>query len=141
MWQTSVTGPNQYLKSIDDANVSEVIANGRKVLGRRCVIVAHPAADKTLLRHCDIVADENQISDVLRTVSDARFVVLCGPRAMAETADISCPVSTVTIPYRDIDNSQSQCRSWKQQLKIAKRVKIAEIAAPGNHPLVIMPCA
>lgn len=88
MWQSVTPGTKRPTQNIDDANAPEIIVNGKKSLGKRCVIVGHPSADKSLLRHCDVIADENQLAEVLRLVSDARYLVMCGPRAMAETADM-----------------------------------------------------
>src|SRR5215210_925916 len=57
---------------------------------------------------------------------------------MAEPADVGGAVAPGAVANRHIHKRQPQHRSWKQQLEITKRVKIAEGGAPRGEAGVVM---
>jgi quinolinate synthase len=105
---------------IDSSNAGEIIAKGKKALGRRCLILGHPSAQDTLLQYCDKVADENTLPDLMRSVGDARFVIMCAPRALAETADILTPKERLVFQPQGTGTDQDPIpaelvlKSWSQ---------------------------
>src|SRR5438876_5238046 len=58
--------------------------------------------------------------------------------SMSKAADAGSPISSGPIPDGNIDDSQAEDRSRKEELEIPKWIKIAEIRSPPNDPLIVM---
>ncbi len=57
---------------------------------------------------------------------------------MSKSLDIGFTVGTRQVSDGDVHNPQSQNRGRVEQLKIAERVEVSEIAPPRHHALVIV---
>jgi quinolinate synthase len=153
MWQTS---KNDERRDITTANAAEVIAESKRLLGKRCLILGHPDADKTLLKYCDRVSDEAALPEAMRQANEARFLVVCAPRALAESADmLSTRDRLVLLPQdpgkkTELIPADQVLRAWSQIVQsgfhsvtpvadyhVSPNVK----AFIGNHMGVVCPSA
>ena len=57
---------------------------------------------------------------------------------MAEPMNIRAAVLAREITNRDVHRIQTQNGRGKQQLEVAERIEVAEIAPPRAHPLIIV---
>ena len=58
-------------------------------------------------------------------------------KAMSKAADIRAALAC-KVSYRNIDHAETHNRSRKEQLKIADRIEIAEIAAPRDKAVIVV---
>ena len=92
------TLPELYL-ALDDAAVLERIAEAKRALGSRLVILGHHYQRDDVIVHADITGDSFKLARLGAERTDAEFVVFCGVHFMAESADIlRAPHQTVILP-------------------------------------------
>ena len=59
-------------------------------------------------------------------------------KAMSKAADIRAAVLACKVSYRNIDYAETHNRGREEQLKIADRIEIAEIAAPRDKAAIVV---
>ena len=75
-------------KSADNIELSARIAEVRKQLGSKLLILGHHYQQDEVIAHSDLRGDSYQLSQMAASSSDCRYIVFCGVHFMAETADI-----------------------------------------------------
>ena len=75
-------------KSADNTELSARIAEVRKQLGSKLLILGHHYQQDEVIAHSDLRGDSYQLSQMAASSSDCRYIVFCGVHFMAETADI-----------------------------------------------------
>jgi len=84
------------------ADVQDRIAEARKALGKRLVILGHHYQRDEVIRHADFTGDSFKLAQIATTRPEADFIVFCGVHFMAESADIlSKPHQKVVLPDLD----------------------------------------
>ncbi len=84
-WQQPI--PKEYLQMPRQA-VMDRIAQHKKSLGRRLVILGHHYQQDDVVAFADFVGDSFQLSRQAAQLSDAEFIIFCGVHFMAESADV-----------------------------------------------------
>ncbi|HET8647098.1 MAG TPA: quinolinate synthase NadA, partial [Vicinamibacteria bacterium] len=64
------------------------IAEARRRLGQRLVILGHHYQRDEVIRHADFTGDSFKLAQLAATRPQAEFIVFCGVHFMAESADI-----------------------------------------------------
>jgi len=96
-WQPSL--PEHYHRLTPD-ELAERIADRRRRLGDRVVILGHHYQADEVVRHADLTGDSLKLSQLAASVADEKpveFVVFCGVHFMAETADLLTPESVQVL--------------------------------------------
>lgn len=91
LWQPSL--PETYL-ALTPGRLAEAIADRRRRLGEKLVILGHHYQQDDVIRHADFTGDSLKLSQLAAGVAseqDVEFVVFCGVHFMAETADMLSP--------------------------------------------------
>ena len=95
MWQPSL--PERYTKATPD-DLAEAIAERKRRLGDRLVILGHHYQTDRVIQHADLTGDSLKLSQLAAglasdTSRDApvEHIVFCGVHFMAETADMLTP--------------------------------------------------
>ena len=78
--------PEVYL-SLDDAALSERIAEAKRALGKRLVILGHHYQRDDIIQHADITGDSYKLARLGADRTDAEYLVFCGVHFMAESAE------------------------------------------------------
>ena len=92
----------ELVTSTGAAEVQDRIAEARKALGRRLVILGHHYQRDEVIRHADFTGDSFRLAQLATTRPEADFIVFCGVHFMAESADIlSGPHQKVVLPDLD----------------------------------------
>lgn len=97
LWQPSL--PEVY-RSLTDAQLAQQIADRRRRLGDRLVILGHHYQQDEVIAHADITGDSLKLSQLAAGVADEKpvaHIVFCGVHFMAETADMLTPESVKVI--------------------------------------------
>ncbi len=79
--------PPRYNDMADD-HLAVAIANRRRQLGQRLVILGHHYQQDDVIRFADFDGDSLKLSQIGARQGDAEFIVFCGVHFMAESADI-----------------------------------------------------
>jgi quinolinate synthase len=79
--------PPKYTQMGDDELIA-AIAERKKQLGRRVVILGHHYQQDDVVRFADFTGDSLRLSKIAAEQKDAEFVIFCGVHFMAESADI-----------------------------------------------------
>src|SRR5688572_29937354 len=87
------------ITSASPEEVQERIAEARRALGKRLVILGHHYQRDEVIRHADFTGDSFKLAQLAATRPDAEFILFCGVHFMAESADIlSAPHQKVILP-------------------------------------------
>src|SRR5512138_2744427 len=79
--------------------VQERIAEARRALGRRLVVLGHHYQRDEVIRHADFTGDSFKLAQLAATRPQAEYIVFCGVHFMAESADVlSAPQQRVILP-------------------------------------------
>jgi quinolinate synthase len=82
--------------------VQSRIAEAKRALGRRLVVLGHHYQRDEVIRHADFRGDSFKLAQAAATRPEADFIVFCGVHFMAESADIlSAPHQKVVLPDLD----------------------------------------
>ncbi len=82
--------------------VQDRIAEAKRALGRRVVVLGHHYQRDEVIRHADFTGDSFKLAQLAATRPEADFIVFCGVHFMAESADILCaPRQKVVLPDLD----------------------------------------
>ena len=90
-WQPSL--PPHY-HALSDADLAARIADRRRRLGQRLVILGHHYQTDEVVRHADLTGDSLKLSQLAAGVADRQpveCIIFCGVHFMAETADLLTP--------------------------------------------------
>src|SRR5829696_1986681 len=79
--------PEKYLRLSDD-EMDARIAEAKKTLGERVVILGHHYQRDEVIKFADYIGDSLKLARAAATRHSAEFVVFCGVHFMAESADI-----------------------------------------------------
>jgi quinolinate synthase len=95
-WQKDI--PEAYW-TLDGPALSERIAEARKRLGTRCVVLGHHYQREDIIQFADYRGDSFNLARWASERGEAEFIVFCGVHFMAESADIlSQPHQKVILP-------------------------------------------
>src|SRR3954462_1467520 len=90
--------PETYLRLSDD-EMDERIAQAKRTLGGRVVILGHHYQRDEVIKFADYTGDSLQLSRDAASRTEADFIVFCGVHFMAESADIlRAPHQKVVLP-------------------------------------------
>jgi quinolinate synthase len=93
LWQPSL--PDRYTKAVPE-ELAAAIAERRRQLGDRLVILGHHYQTDEIIRHADVTGDSLKLSQVAARLAQERggklkWVIFCGVHFMAESADMLTP--------------------------------------------------
>jgi quinolinate synthase len=95
-WQKDI--PEAYW-GLDGPALVERIAEARRKLGSRCVVLGHHYQREDIIQFADYRGDSFNLARWAAERGEAEFIVFCGVHFMAESADIlSQPHQTVVLP-------------------------------------------
>ncbi len=95
-WQKDI--PQTYWH-LDGAALKARIAEARRKLGTRCVVLGHHYQREDIIQFADFRGDSFNLSRWAAERPEAEFIVFCGVHFMAESADIlSAPHQKVILP-------------------------------------------
>src|SRR5213080_4295873 len=81
------------------AEVHERIAEARRALAARLVILGHHYQRDEVIRFADYTGDSFKLARQIASRPEADFIVFCGVHFMAESADVLCaPHQQVILP-------------------------------------------
>jgi quinolinate synthase len=90
--------PEKYL-GLSDEEMTLRIAEARRVLGDRLVILGHHYQRDEVIRFADYTGDSFRLARQIANRPDADYIVFCGVHFMAESADVLCaPNQQVILP-------------------------------------------
>jgi quinolinate synthase len=90
--------PERYLRLSDD-EMDARIAEAKKKLGDRVVILGHHYQRDEVIKFADYIGDSLKLSRAAASRGNAEFIVFCGVHFMAESADIlRAPHQKVVLP-------------------------------------------
>src|SRR6185369_73798 len=90
--------PEKYLRLSDD-EMDARIAEAKKKLGDRVVILGHHYQRDEVIKFADYIGDSLKLSRAAASRGKAEFIVFCGVHFMAESADIlRAPHQKVVLP-------------------------------------------
>ncbi|HLG58591.1 MAG TPA: quinolinate synthase NadA [Vicinamibacterales bacterium] len=90
--------PEKYL-GLSDEEMTLRIADARRVLGDRLVILGHHYQRDEVIRFADYTGDSFRLARQIAQRPEADFIVFCGVHFMAESADVLCaPNQQVILP-------------------------------------------
>jgi quinolinate synthase len=90
--------PARYI-GLSDAEMDARIAEAKRKLGRRVVILGHHYQRDEVIRFADYTGDSYRLAQQVSRHPDAEFIVFCGVHFMAESADVlSGPHQQVILP-------------------------------------------
>jgi quinolinate synthase len=95
-WQKDI--PEEYW-GLDAARIIVRIAEARRKLGSRCVVLGHHYQREDIIQFADVRGDSFKLARWAAERPEAEFIVFCGVHFMAESADIlSQPHQKVVLP-------------------------------------------
>jgi quinolinate synthase len=90
--------PDRYL-GLADEEMDRRIADAKRTLGRRLVILGHHYQRDEVIKFADHTGDSFKLAGQVGRHPDAEFIVFCGVHFMAESADVlSSPHQQVILP-------------------------------------------
>jgi quinolinate synthase len=90
--------PERYL-GLSDEDMDRRIADARRKLGSRLVILGHHYQRDEVIKFADFTGDSFKLARQIASRPDADYIVFCGVHFMAESADILCaPHQQVILP-------------------------------------------
>src|SRR5215212_6120977 len=90
--------PEKYLRLSDD-EMDARIAEAKKTLGERLVILGHHYQRDEVIKFADYIGDSLKLARAAASRGAAEFIVFCGVHFMAESADIlRAPHQKVLLP-------------------------------------------
>src|SRR5215213_8055306 len=90
--------PEKYLRLSDD-EMDARIAEAKKALGERVVILGHHYQRDEVIKFADYIGDSLKLARAAASRGKAEFIVFCGVHFMAESADIlRAPHQKVLLP-------------------------------------------
>jgi quinolinate synthase len=90
--------PEKYL-GLSDAEMDVRIADARRALGERLVILGHHYQRDEVIRFADYTGDSFRLARQIANRPEADYIVFCGVHFMAESADVLCaPHQKVILP-------------------------------------------
>ena len=90
--------PEKYL-GLSDAEMDVRIADARRTLGDRLVILGHHYQRDEVIRFADYTGDSFRLARQIANRPEADYIVFCGVHFMAESADVLCaPHQKVILP-------------------------------------------
>ena len=90
--------PERYV-GLSDEEMDRRIAEAKRALGRRLVILGHHYQRDEVIKFADYTGDSYKLSQQVSKHPDADFIVFCGVHFMAESADVlSAPHQQVILP-------------------------------------------
>ncbi len=126
--------PERYLRLSDD-EMDARIAEAKRVLGSRLVILGHHYQRDEVIKFADFTGDSLKLSHAAASRGSAEFIVFCGVHFMAESADILCaPHQKVVLPDLAAGCSMADMAA-SDQLETAWR----ELAWMGVYTSTIIP--
>jgi len=119
--QRAITLPQQY-KAATEQELRDRIAERKRLLGNRLVILTHHYQRLEIVDVGDYAGDSYQLSKIASQLPDAEYIAFCGVRFMAEAANILgrsvqkiyLPNPTAGCPMADMAPSEQVYDAWDQ---------------------------
>src|SRR5258705_3419199 len=90
--------PERYL-GLSDGDMDRRIADAKRTLGRRLVILGHHYQRDEVIKFADYTGDSYKLAGQVSRHPDAEVIVVCRVHFMAESADVlSAPHQQVILP-------------------------------------------
>jgi len=118
---TTMNLPQNY-HTLPTPEVHQRIAAAKEKLGRQVVVLGHHYQRDEVIQFADFRGDSLQLSRLAAAQEEARYIVFCGVRFMAETAAIVCGEGQVVIhpepgagcPLADFAQLEDVLLAWRQ---------------------------
>lgn len=106
---------------LDDGEVVERIRRAKEALGSSVTILGHHYQHDEVIRFADHRGDSLELSRRAAEAREARYIVFCGVRFMAETAAILCapdqvviqPVEEALCPMARMASARTAMEAWE----------------------------
>jgi len=123
--------PEEY-RALADDELEVRIRRVKGSLGRRLLILGHYYQQDAVIKCADVTGDSYALAKAGAAARDAEYIVFCGVRFMAETADLlSAPAQRVYMPdpdagcpLADLADLEQVERAWRmlEQIGVARDV-------------------
>jgi quinolinate synthase len=134
--------PDKYLRLSDD-EMDARIAEAKKTLGERVVILGHHYQRDEVIKFADYIGDSLKLARAAASRGKAEFIVFCGVHFMAESADIlRAPHQKVLLPdlaagcsMADMAAPDQLDMCWRELEDIGLRTSAIENGRAGVIPV------
>jgi quinolinate synthase len=134
--------PEKYLRLSDD-EMDARIAEAKKTLGERVVILGHHYQRDEVIKFADYIGDSLKLARAAASRGKAEFIVFCGVHFMAESADIlRAPHQKVLLPdlaagcsMADMAAPDQLDMCWRELEDIGVRTSAIENGRAGVIPV------
>ena len=125
--------PEKYL-GLSDAEMDVRIADARRALGDRLVILGHHYQRDEVIRFADYTGDSFRLARQIANRPEADYIVFCGVHFMAESADVLCaPHQKVILPDLAAGCSMADMAAPEQLETCWEELTQMGIATQGAH--------
>jgi quinolinate synthase len=133
--------PDRYL-GLSDAEMAARIAEAKRTLGEKLVILGHHYQRDEVIRFADFTGDSFKLSRQIANRPQADYIVFCGVHFMAESADVLChPHQQVILPdlaagcsMSDMADPDQLATCW-EELQLMGIVQSVEADRAGVVPV------
>lgn len=123
--------PDKYQR-LDPQEISRHIAARKRDLGSRLCILGHHYQRDEIIEHADFVGDSLKLAQLAACQREARYIVFCGVRFMAESAAVlASPGQTVILP-----NMRASCPMAAMGSAADIEAALEELGAPSSARIV-----
>src|SRR5215207_5440483 len=134
--------PEKYLRLSDD-EMDERIAEAKRTLGERLVILGHHYQRDEVIKFADYTGDSLKLSRAAAARGKAEYIVFCGVHFMAESADIlRAPHQKVVLPdlaagcsMADMAAPDQLEMAWRELAQMGIRTDAVEHGRQGIVPV------
>jgi quinolinate synthase len=134
--------PERYLRLSDD-EMDARIAEAKRVLGERLVILGHHYQRDEVIKFADYTGDSLKLARAAASRGTAEFIVFCGVHFMAESADIlRAPHQKVVLPDLAAGCSMADMAApdqlemcWRELAEMGVRTDAIENGRAGLIPV------
>ena len=134
--------PEKYL-GLSDAEMDVRIADARRALGDRLVILGHHYQRDEVIRFADYTGDSFRLARQIASRPEADYIVFCGVHFMAESADVLCaPHQKVILPdlaagcsMADMAAPEQLETCWEELTQMGNRHPRRQLAGQGVVPV------
>lgn len=120
-----MTRPLSYYEGMNPDRLRELITKTRQQLGTKVVILCHHYQLDEIVEHADFLGDSYLLAQKALQCSSGEYIVFCGVRFMAETADVITPSTRRVLlpaenagcPMADMATYDDVQVCWEELLK------------------------
>jgi len=131
--------PEKYL-GLSDQEMEVRIADARRTLGSRLVILGHHYQRDEVIRFADYTGDSFRLARQIANRPEADYIVFCGVHFMAESADVLCaPHQKVILPDLAAGCSMADMAAPEQLETCWEELTQMGIIGPGSGQASVVP--